>query len=175
MRKYLIGALVGAALALSFNVSAAVESLIGKSVQGEFVVKLNGNELPNKAAVVDGSSYLPVRAIGESLGLEVDFENNEVLLNEPKKEDTSQVTVQPVSPTESESPVTIESIEFKIRDVKSNIQTLTQIIDYNEKDIKFNPDRESSVRPWIDRDKATIERLQAELAELERQKAALQP
>ncbi len=145
MRKYLIGALVGAALALSFNVSAAVESLIGKSVQGEFVVKLNGNELPNKAAVVDGSSYLPVRAIGESLGLEVDFENNEVLLNEPKKEDTSQVT-EPQPQTEPQPTVSLESLEYQINIVKSNINALDMVIDINEKELKFNPDRESILK-----------------------------
>jgi hypothetical protein len=83
VKKYLIGATVGVLLATTASVYADdfVPNLIGKTVEGTFKVKLNGNTVSKDAIVIDGSSYLPVRAAGEALGLNVNFKNNEVLLN----------------------------------------------------------------------------------------------
>ncbi len=74
MRRYLIGAIIGFALSLPLTSHAAVENLIGRVVEGVFPVKVNGKEIEKQAIVIDGTSYLPVRAIGDALGLEVSFD-----------------------------------------------------------------------------------------------------
>lgn len=75
MKKFLIGIIVGAVLSFSASVYADdIASLVGKEIQGEFPVKVNGEKLANNAAVVDGTSYLPVRAIGDALNMEVSFD-----------------------------------------------------------------------------------------------------
>lgn len=76
MKKFIIGFLVGIMLSFSFSTYAEVQSLIGRVVQGIYPVKVNGVKLEKQAIVIDGTSYLPVRAIGESLGFDVSFDSN---------------------------------------------------------------------------------------------------
>lgn len=73
VRKYLIGALVGLSLSFAFSAHAAVENLIGRVVEGVFPVKVNGIKIDKQAIVIDGTSYLPVRAIGDALNIDIDF------------------------------------------------------------------------------------------------------
>lgn len=72
MKKYIIGALVGALL--MFSVQVAADSWTGKEVQGTFPVYVDGKALDIPAIVVDGNSFLPVRKIGESVNYKVDFD-----------------------------------------------------------------------------------------------------
>lgn len=52
---------VGAALTLSAGVAAEeFHSVIGKKIDSEYTVTLNGQELAVKAGAIEGTSYLPV-------------------------------------------------------------------------------------------------------------------
>ncbi len=73
MRKYMIGAIFGALLATAVSAHAEVISMIGKVVDGAFPVKVNGTTIDKQAIVIDGTSYLPVRAIGDALNMDVSF------------------------------------------------------------------------------------------------------
>lgn len=75
MRKYIIGAIIGSALTCSITAYADdIQSIVGKTVQSEVPVKLDNQKLQANAAIVDGTSYLPVRAVSESLGLNVSYD-----------------------------------------------------------------------------------------------------
>lgn len=72
-----MGIAIGAALTLSASVAAEeIRSLIGKQIDGEFMVTLNGQQLPVKAGTIEGTSYLPVRVVSEALNLEVGFDKD---------------------------------------------------------------------------------------------------
>lgn len=60
--------------------AAGQGSLVGRAVQGTYPVVLNGNTLGQTAIVIDGTSYLPVRAVADALNLKVEFENNTITL-----------------------------------------------------------------------------------------------
>jgi hypothetical protein len=76
MKKAAFYILIGFFLALPIgtHASSIVDTIIGKTIQGEFPVKIAGKVLDKKAAVIDGTSYLPVRVIGEALNMEVMFD-----------------------------------------------------------------------------------------------------
>lgn len=80
MKKIFISFIVVALLATSTSVFADTISSIGRKITAEYIVKLDGKQLPVKAVAFEGASYAPVRVISEALGLDVDFKNNEVLL-----------------------------------------------------------------------------------------------
>ncbi|WP_256757393.1 hypothetical protein [Cohnella sp. WQ 127256] len=74
MKKIIISFVMGAVLATAGSVYAEdIKSLIGKSVQDEVNVKVDGALLDKKAVVIDGLSYLPVRAIGDALDMNVSY------------------------------------------------------------------------------------------------------
>jgi outer membrane translocation and assembly module TamA len=71
----MLGIVIGIGLAITSSVYADdIQSLIGKTIQGEFPVKIDGKTLGKKAVVIDGSSYLPVRIIGDATGYDVTFD-----------------------------------------------------------------------------------------------------
>ncbi|MDC0762894.1 MULTISPECIES: hypothetical protein [Brevibacillus] len=84
MRKYIIGTLFGLLIGTSISVYAEVVSMVGKVVEGELLVNINGKTLNNKAIVVDGTSYLPVHAIGDTLGYNASYVPNEGIKLYPK-------------------------------------------------------------------------------------------
>lgn len=73
MRKYIVGAVLGAILATGIPAHAAILNMIGKQVDGTFPVKVNGSSLDKQAIVIDGTSYLPVRALGDALNMDISF------------------------------------------------------------------------------------------------------
>lgn len=143
MKKFVMGLLVGAAL--SFSVSAYAEdikSLIGKQVEGETPVVLSGKELPVKAVIIDGSSYAPVRAIGEAVGKVVDWKDGKVILNEKEV----------ASVTDSEQKYSRMQIEGKIGFIEADLHGMKVKLDQY-------PDRIEDVEQW----KQDIANLEAEL------------
>lgn len=76
MKKFVLGVLVGVVIASCGSAYAddVIDSIVGKQVQGSFPVKVDGKQLSSSAAVIDGTSYLPVRAVGEALNKEVTFD-----------------------------------------------------------------------------------------------------
>jgi len=90
LRKYIIGFIVGVFLTLPAAIYADEVSNVGKRIAAEFPVVLNGQELPVKAVAFEGTSYVPVRALAEALGLEVDFKDRAVILE--TKGDSEEMT-----------------------------------------------------------------------------------
>lgn len=86
MKKYISGFIGGLIVAFSVSVFAASQF----SIAG-FKIFVNGNEYKNAdkpAVVIDGSTYLPLRALGETLGTKVNWnvEKKQVEIGEPPRE-----------------------------------------------------------------------------------------
>ncbi|MCY9662344.1 hypothetical protein P5G65_11955 [Paenibacillus chondroitinus] len=92
MRKYIIGAIFGILLGTSISAHAEVASIVGKVIEGDFTVIINGRTLNNKAIVIEGTSYLPVREIGDSIGYNVSFDQNIGIKLSPKFDNTGLQT-----------------------------------------------------------------------------------
>ncbi|MFD2334712.1 hypothetical protein ACFSR7_36170 [Cohnella sp. GCM10020058] len=112
MRKgFIVGTLFGAALMLGVQAGAA--SLTGSKVAGTKDVTLNGKTV-GQAAIINNSSYLPVRAMSDSLGLGIDLSGGKINLTEPSKEVNKPVT-------ETDPADTVESLTSQINLTKSRI------------------------------------------------------
>ncbi|WP_010276399.1 hypothetical protein [Paenibacillus senegalensis] len=126
MRKYLIGAIFGAALTIGITAHAEVSNMIGKAVDGVFPVKLEGELLENEAIVIQGTSYLPVREFAETLGYEVSFDMNEGIslsadktVEQESQDELAKITTEVKQKAEDVVPL-LESLnhEIKIMDDK---------------------------------------------------------
>lgn len=173
MRKYIIGCFVGICLSFAVGAHAEVVTLVGKAIEGTTSIKLNGVKLDKDVLIVDGSSYAPVRAIGETLGLDVDFKNGEVIMNDKPKE-VKPVVVTP-DKTESLKPSkTIEQLNSQIESIKVNMHANDMGIITLKEEMAKNPtqkaDYEKSIQLMLD-DKTKKE---LQIADLEKQKAELQ-
>ncbi|WP_010276361.1 hypothetical protein [Paenibacillus senegalensis] len=101
MKKMIVGGLIGAALTVGVSAHAEVTNLmIGKVVDGVFPVKLNGQTLHTEAIVIEGTSYLPVRAFSETLGMEVRFDMQEGISLYEEGQAPPEVEPEPEEPQE---------------------------------------------------------------------------
>jgi FlaG/FlaF family flagellin (archaellin) len=89
VRRFFAGIVVGVILMIAIPVMA--NAIIGKSVEGVFPVYLRGDKLAKDAVVIDSTSYLPVRVLGEALGLDVKLENGQVLLESKQDRDGKKI------------------------------------------------------------------------------------
>lgn len=82
MKKWMsisIAFLLGVIVTLSAGeVSAQVKSLIGQKVTGELTVVVNGKELADKGAVINGRTNAPVRALVDAVGGELSLDGKTI-------------------------------------------------------------------------------------------------
>jgi len=102
-----------------------VTSLIGKTIQGAFPIQLEGKTLNNPAIVVDGTSYLPVRAFGEATGYEVSFDADLGISLKKKADVPSQPTPPPTpAPSTTPAPPAAGDLKGGYQAIKSAILSL---------------------------------------------------
>lgn len=81
---YLVsGAVIGALVATAGSAFAdQVKSMVGKKVTGEYTVIVNGKTLPDKGAVIDGRTNVPVRGISNALGVDLQVEGKKIIISD---------------------------------------------------------------------------------------------
>lgn len=120
MKKYIIGGIAGFFLATTLSAHAEeLTSLIGKTIQGAFPFQIEGKTIGTPAIVVDGTSYLPVRAFGEATGYDVSFDAD-LGISLKKKEEKPPLPSPTPSP--SSTPGAVEG------DPKSGYQAIKSVI-----------------------------------------------
>lgn len=180
MKKHLPGFITGVifTLVLTFGATAFAENVskIGKRISAEFVVKLDGEALPVKAVAFDGTSYAPVRAIGEALGLDVDFIDSEVILTSNVEKEADVIVEK----------LTAEQIKERIIVVNQDIEILERAVERSEDSLRrkllefelrpeaYDNKTINEIEERIEGYKIRINEAQQELADLERQLAELQ-
>lgn len=139
MKRFVVGALFGLLLSLSVTAYAEeVKTLVGRTIEGTFPVKLNGNPLENQAIVIDGTSYLPVREIAEKLNMSVKFDPQEGILLGPDESKVPEwagtviIGTTPVNPGDEEARAELEKENEKIKrfyELQKESQQLTKQIE----------------------------------------------
>ncbi len=171
MRKYIIGAIVGFCLAFTVSANAEeVKNLIGMKIEGTFPVKVNGDRIEKDAIVVDGSSYLPVRAFGDSVGYDVKFDTD-LGIELIKKEEPTVTATSSTQPTVSSPSPTPVPIENQIKALQNQIKSKKFLLSSVKALVEKEPNAVGieSRKQEIAKAEAEIASLESQLAELEAQ------
>jgi hypothetical protein len=185
MKKYLIGAIFGVLLSFSVSVYAEeVKSLIGRAIEGQFPVKVDDKQLDNQAIVIDGTSYLPVRAIGDALNMEVGFNADLgiTLKSKPKLEIEVKPTVTPQSSVRPLPTPYPQTDNAELQKVYNDLASMYVVLQAMERGLEgsisnLNKASESDKEYYqkrIDNYNITIPEQEAKIAILEAKKAALE-
>ena len=168
MRKFLLGLLLGIMIAVAAPAYGAVSSFVGKSVQGEYLVKVDGSPLVKKSIAIDGTTYAPLRAIGEAVGYDVDFVDKTVVFTKKSDSSKGSETVDKVTydnPYDiSTDQMTLEQLNILIQWAKGDIST------YSGCAVEERGNSEER-RQYCQEQK---EKIEAKLAEMEARKAELE-
>lgn len=163
MRKYIIGMILGVSLATAGSVyGAEITTLIGKPIEGEIPVKVAGVTIEKKAIFVDGTSYLPVRAIGDAIGMDVKYDAELGVELTPKEvnkvESLSDATTTTMSADDvevlSSSEEQIVISEKKIIELTAKIES--QENELNEKQLELGNTTEPTQKQWVESQVAAI-------------------
>lgn len=168
MKKFMTGLIAGMLLMVSMTTFAEeIESYIGKVIEGQFPVIVDGQKVDKPGLVIEGTTYLPVRATAELFGYDIAFIDSQVILNK-KVVATVQEVEKPVEP----EPI-VETEEMTLPFIESEIERLTlqlnSAIDAIGLRKKVNPDD-----PYISNFEEIKIEIEEKLAELNRMKKELQ-
>lgn len=181
MRKYFVGIFIGFCLSFAVGAHAEVSSFVGRVIEGAFPVTYNAAPIGD-GLVVDGTTYLPVRKLGDALGLTVAFDADlgvsltksvtdvsYAMPKEVKSQVTSPTSAEPVKPS-----FTVEQLDSKITTKKIDVWSMKAALEQMGKDslrLKKTVEEMPNYQTFTDR----LSRYESELADLEKQRAALQP
>lgn len=166
MKKVIVSSLailmLGAAVIYADSVS-----LVGRKVQSEAAITLDGKEI-GSVLIIDGVSYAPVRVIAEASGLTAGYAKGEVKLTTNESIRTSE-TIDEDALTKEKNRLVIQSDTLRnyIRDLTNSIATLESEIN------KFDGEVEESYRTMISDAKSSLTKYESELAEAERRIAEI--
>lgn len=169
MRKFglvLVGVIVGMVASIPLQAIAENFSKVGKQVEVEVPVRINGELLETPAIGLEGTTYTPVRALAEHFGAEVDWdgEAGEVVI-ETKSGDEQETTPDEKGDgveVTREISKTVEAIDQEIRMLNLRNEILKEYITlYGEHD-------DNSI------ELAEIKENEARIAEFEAVKAELE-
>lgn len=168
MKKFMTGLIAGMLLMVSMTTFAEeIESYIGKVIEGQFLVIVDGQKVDKPGLVIEGTTYLPVRATAELFGYDIAFIDSQVILNK-KVVATVQEVEKPVEP----EPI-VETEEMTLPFIESEIERLTlqlnSAIDAIGLRKKVNPDD-----PYISNFEEIKIEIEEKLAELNLMKKELQ-
>lgn len=98
MKKFVSGVIVGVLIMVTPQVYGAASSMIGKKIDKELSVKMDGKQV-GTAVVTNGKSYLPVRDLADEMGLKIEVSKQEITLSSTKnqsevKESEKQVEIK---------------------------------------------------------------------------------
>ncbi|MMZ63384.1 hypothetical protein D1872_256340 [compost metagenome] len=180
---FLLGVVVSSS---SGVVSAQVKSLIGKKVTGEMTVFVNDQKLLEKGAVIDGKTNAPVRALADSLGVELKVEGNTIYIssvesgaNQPNEEDSNKysrmtkVQLEEKKLTLEKQIETLNSGKKEILDlIEKTKQTYNSTTDSNltklgeEKIESLNKDIQTLFDPQLEQCRAELDQVKSALSNL---------
>lgn len=174
MKKFVAGLIVGAFLIFSFQVAAESISKVGKRIDSEIKVELNGAPV-GQAIVTEGKSYAPVRDIANAIGAKIKVSKEVIQLDIPLSDDFLTEKIRSLEAEENYIQVRIENLSNSI--IRGN-----QIL--AEEEARLSEARESSkaaiqerinnLKSGRKKSEDEITQLQTRLAEIEQELAALE-
>ncbi|MNC03835.1 hypothetical protein D3C75_512590 [compost metagenome] len=132
MKKFgmlVIGIVIGATLTLSPQIYGAGAKLLGSKVDNTLDIKLNGSSI-GQGAVINGTSYLPVRSAANALGLEVSVDKTQVNLNDISTDENAKIAQK--QQAEMDKAVKIEQIKALIGKSSKEISIYESAITFNQ-------------------------------------------
>jgi hypothetical protein len=154
-----------------------IKSLVGKTVVGEYTVKVNGDALTESAIVVDGKAHVPLRAVSDSLGADIAVNGKTVEISTEKAVDMPAQTGNNDDQAKSSTGYALENnenlpddgytnfLETMISQAENQKVNIQKSIDELNKRLNEYPELYDSRLAAIEKKKAEIEEVNKQIEE----------
>jgi hypothetical protein len=126
----LFGVIIGVSISFSPQIYGASAKLMGKEVDKQLEVKLN-DKVIGQAAVIEGTSYLPVRALANEFQLDVAVNTTTITLSSPSAEENAKEAQR--QQDESDKSTKIRTLTSQIELSKEKIAGYEESVTFCEK------------------------------------------
>ncbi|WP_110930598.1 hypothetical protein [Paenibacillus bouchesdurhonensis] len=126
MKKFIAGIMVGALLFGGTSVLAdSIKSLVGAKVTGTYTVQKTDGTKVADGAVINGSAYVPVRALAEATGIPLNVEGKTITMGTQ--------SVKPEGNALSDEALTLVNEITRLKNVNRSTQELIELELIHEK------------------------------------------
>lgn len=172
MKKKLLGTVL---IALLIPLAAHASSYVGMVIEGTFPLYIDGQRVSQDVIVVDGTSFIPVRAASELFGYDVTFDETTraVFLDKQAEEIQMQIQTQDSGDEKMDKDGLqewIEQLEGRMLSIEASITAYQ----YQNKQLEEKSELSTEEQQRIQDNQAKIVELQTKLQELQQQKADLE-
>jgi hypothetical protein len=165
-RGFSLGLILGLVMALPITAfGSEVISMIGKKVDGQFPLIINGVQTEKPAVSIEGTSYIPVRSAGELFGYDVSFVDSEVILRQKTETVTEATYAIQSADLERLGEMEVELLKHE-RAVDMDRQSLKKFKEEKPKDAPAVTDYETFQAEAIAAREKKIADLKAEIAKI---------
>lgn len=178
MKKKLLGTVL---VALLIPLAAHASSFVGKVIEGTFPLYIDGQRVAQDVIVVEGTSFIPVRAASELFGYDVTFDETTrtVLLNKQQAEEMQIQTIEPQMEIQSlgDDGMDKENIQYMIDGLEIQLVSIEQSIIAYQYQIQKLEEKESlspDEQQWMQEYRDRLDEIRPKLQELQQQKADLE-
>lgn len=130
MKKVVIAFVAGALLMASGQVLADSVSKIGKKIDGEAKVVINGKQLSN-AVISEGKSYAPVRDIAEALGASASYTKGVITIQPNFVDDAETLRLEKLASLNQKKTILVSEKDRLTNAIKSlkesNVEAQTEM------------------------------------------------
>lgn len=126
----LLGVIIGVSISFSPQIYGASASLLGKDVDKQMEVRLNDKVIGN-AAVIDGTSYIPVRSFANEFQLDVSVNTKTITLTSPSAEENAKEAQ--LQQDESDKLTKIRTLTSQIKISKEKVTQYAESVTLCEK------------------------------------------
>lgn len=152
----LSGLIVGALIFGGVPTFAAVKSIVGAKVTGVYSIEQSGKKIAD-AAVINGSTYAPVRAIAEATGTTLTVEGKRIILEATNKGSSLPMEGDALTPEELE-------LTNQIQKLKREVLTNQQFIESEKETIRMYESKIAEENSRTEKNPSRIDGLNANIA-----------
>lgn len=163
MKKFVSGFIIGALLMLSTQAFGESIGYLGKKVDGQASVKVNGDTV-GQAVIIEGKSFAPVRDIVNSMGGVVESTTGGVISLSTNTESSSVTEIDELHIKINGQQATVDRISNLVTELNKKIDGLaSQGIDPITQNIEMKLMKEQ-----LTKETTTLEKLKLQLDELQK-------
>ncbi|WP_226003165.1 copper amine oxidase N-terminal domain-containing protein [Paenibacillus sp. BJ-4] len=149
-----------------------IKSMIGQTVAGEYTVKVNGSSLSENAIVIDGKAHVPLRAVTDSLGVNLKVDGKTIQIDSSNNSSSQQANAEvktvsgkyqgwPISKLEERK----SELEKFVTDTESDKGNMVKFLEISSKKTESTSDKFAEIREKnIEETKKNIQEAETNIA-----------
>lgn len=156
------------------SIAAQIPSLVGKKIQAEYEINVDGQKLDTKAIVVDGVSHLPVRKVSEIYGGDIKVKDKVITLNTNEVQQIEQGNNDETEEKKTDNSKDIKGYQASLENINSMLNGAQKGLEKDNRALqealerKYDDDLIEKIKEKINETTEVIKKLEKSKTDIEK-------